>query len=194
MKDKAIFLIILKPIIWLITKTIFFARFYGVENISENSALILAGNHSSILDCLLVISASKRPPHFLVKKELYKNVFSKWFFTYCGTIPVDRSKKNPDAMAKCKEYLYNKKIITIFPEGTINRTDDVIMPFKFGAVKLSSETSSPIVPFVIKGKYKFFRKSISITFLKPLEIKDDLDIYNNELMKIISNNLEGEVK
>ena len=62
-----------------------------------------------------------------------------------------------------------------------------------GAVSFASKTNSPIVPFVIKGKYKLFRKSVSLKFLKPYYIKsDDLNEENDKLMNIIKKELEKE--
>lgn len=185
MKEKIIILKILRPLIRFVSKYVLCAEFYGTENIPKSGGVILAGTHTHIFDCLLLISIPNRIPHFLVKKELYKSKIGAWFFGNSGTIPVDRSKKNPDAMKNAKDCLYNNKVIAIFPEGTINRSENNLLPFKYGATKLSIDTKSVIVPFVISGKYKFFRKSVSITFLKPLNIDDDIVKYNNNLMTII---------
>ena len=189
MKDNVIVLKILRPLIKFASKFILRAEFNGLENIPDDGGVILAGTHTHIFDCLLLISASKRIPHFIVKKELYNKKIGSWFFGNAGTIPVDRSKKNPDAMKYAKKVLNSDKVIAIFPEGTINKTKDNIMPFKYGAVKLSVDTNSPIVPFVIFGKYKFFKKSVSITFLKPLKISNDVDKYNKMLMNIINDEI-----
>lgn len=190
MKKNAIILIILRPLVWFVSKFVFFAKFNGIENIPANSCAILAGNHTSIKDCLLIIAICKRTPYFIVKKELHSSKIGKWFFSNSGTIPVDRNKKNPKAMDEAKSLLANGNLLVLFPEGTINKTKETIMPFKYGAVKLSNDTGAPIVPFVIKGKYKYFRKSISITFLKPISKNDDLDKYNEEFMNIVKNELE----
>lgn len=189
MKDNVIVLKILRPLIKFVSKFILRAEFNGLENIPDDGGVILAGTHTHIFDCLLLISASKRIPHFIVKKELYNKKIGSWFFGNAGTIPVDRSKKNPDAMKYAKMVLNSDKVIAIFPEGTINKTKDNIMPFKYGAVKLSVDTNSPIVPFVIFGKYKVFKKSVSITFLKPLEISRDVDKYNKMLMNTINDEI-----
>lgn len=185
MKEKIIILKILRPLIRFVSKYVLCAEFYGTENIPKSGGVILAGTHTHIFDCLLLISIPNRIPHFLVKKELYKSKIGAWFFGNSGTIPVDRSKKNPDAMKNAKDCLYNNKVIAIFPEGTINKSKNNLLPFKYGATKLSIDTKSVIVPFVISGKYKFFRKSVSITFLKPLNIDDDIVKYNNNLMTVI---------
>lgn len=190
--DKALFLILLRPLIILVNKLVFRVKIYGAENIPDHKA-ILAGNHTDMKDCLLLIGACKKPPHFLVKKELYKTKIGNWFFTNSGTISVDRSRKNPEAIAEAKEKLKQNKLIAIFPEGTINRTKNTIMPFKYGAVTLSLDTNSPIIPFVIKGKFKWFRKSINITFLKPIFPSKNLEEYNKNLMSLIKNKLEEDI-
>lgn len=189
MKEKIIILKILRPLIRFVSKYVLCAEFYGTENIPKSGGVILAGTHTHIFDCLLLISIPNRIPHFLVKKELYKSKIGAWFFGNSGTIPVDRSKKNPDAMKNAKDCLYNNKVIAIFPEGTINKSKNNLLPFKYGATKLSIDTKSVIVPFVISGKYKFFRKSVSITFLKPLNVNDDIVKYNNNLITVIENEI-----
>ena len=95
MKDNVIVLKILRPLIKFASKFILRAEFNGLENIPDDGGVILAGTHTHIFDCLLLISASKRIPHFIVKKELYNKKIGAWFFGNAGTIPVDRSKKNP---------------------------------------------------------------------------------------------------
>ena len=112
-----------------------------------------------------------------------------------GIIPVNRSIHDHNALEKAIKTLEEEKLIGIFPEGTINRTDDIIMPFKIGAVKMASETGAPIIPFVITGEYGLFKKSC-IEFLKPIHIpkKDDLTEENKKLEQIISKKLEEKRK
>jgi 1-acyl-sn-glycerol-3-phosphate acyltransferase len=109
-----------------------------------------------------------------------------------GIIPIDRvNHQNEKSIATAKEILNNNGVIGIFPEGTINKTNDIIMPFKIGAVKFASDTNKKIVPFTIKGKYKLFSR-IKLTFYKPIEINsNDLKKENDRLMDIIKTNLEG---
>ena len=90
--------------------------------------------------------------------------------------------------------LCSGKTIGIFPEGTINRGDGIILPFKIGCVKMAFDTKSQVVPFVIKGKYNIFGKSVSIKFLEPFTPSDDnLDYENNKFMDLIKNELKKEM-
>lgn len=155
--------------------------YIGIENIPKNGGVVLAGNHTAKLDPLLLMSSTKRTIRYLAKIELCKGKVKTWFFHNVGIIPVDRSKKNPEVIKKACEYLNNGALLGIFPEGTINRTDDIIMPFKYGAVKMAKETDSYIVPFAITGKYKLFKKSVIVKFGKPYKLKDELEIENKKL-------------
>ena len=156
----------------------------GVENIPKSGRVVLAGTHTKWLDSPMLISVNKRQVHFLAKCELFKGPL-KYFMNAIGCIPVNRKIRDKDSLIKAKEVLNNDCMIGIYPEGTINRTDDLIMPVKIGAVKMAHDTNSVIVPFVITGKYKLFRKSVKIEFLKARSISSDLDNENNELMKDI---------
>ena len=155
-------------------------KYINKENILKNDSIILAGNHTSKLDPLLLMSSTNRCIHYLAKIELFKGK-KKIFFENLGVIPVDRSKKNKEAINTANKYLNNNKVIGIFPEGTINKTKNIIMPFKYGAVKMAKETNSYIVPFAITKKYKLLKKSITISFGEPYKVTEKLEIENTKL-------------
>ena len=182
---------IARPIIKLFMKIVYRIEIINNDIIPQKGRCILAGNHTNNLDALLLISTTKRTIRFMAKKEIHKGILNPLFIS-AGTISVDRSIKDEDAKKKAIEALKNDELILIFPEGTINRTFDTIMPFKYGTVSFSNKTSSPIIPFVIRGKYKPFKKSIKIEFLKPINITDDLEKENKILMNIIKTKLEEE--
>jgi len=156
------------------------------EYIPKEGRIILAGNHTSNLDCILVAYGTKRCVHYLAKDSLYKGI-KKYLFKGFGIIPVNRKIKDKNSMKLAINALNNDLVIGIFPEGTINKTDDVIMPFKYGAVKMASVTNSMIIPFSITNKFKFLRKSVKIVYGKPYKLKsDDLKKENKILMDKVS--------
>lgn len=182
--------ILARPILTLYMKLFYRVQIIGKENLITNESNILCGNHTSNLDALLLISSTKSNIRFLAKKELFKGIFKNCFLN-SGVIPVDRTKKDPKCTKMSLDALNNNEILCIFPEGTINRTNETILPFKYGVVSLSSKTNSYITPFIIKGKYKLFRKSVTLTYLKPYKIEsNDLEKENNKLMNIIKGELE----
>ncbi len=188
MKDEILYKIS-RPVIRVLFNLFYKPTYIGRENIPPSGSFVLAGNHTSYLDPLLLMSASKRTIHFLAKDSLVKGV-KGLVFKHMGIIPVNRKIHDKDALRNAKEALNNKKVIGIFPEGTINRTKDMALPFKIGAVKMAKDTDTLLVPFTITNKYKLFRKSVTIEFYKPYKVVDELDIENNKLRSFISNELK----
>lgn len=190
MKDT-VFYKMIRPLLTIFIK-LYRPTVIGKENIPINENYILAGNHTDYLDPILVALSVKRNIHYFTKDSLYKGL-KKPLFKALGIIPVDRTKKDKNSLNMGINALNNNLVIGIFPEGTINRTNDIIMPFKFGAVKMAYETKRVIVPFAIINKYKFLKKSVVIIYGEPYKIKsDNLEEENNALMNkvkdLIKNN------
>lgn len=184
MKDK-FFYSFVKPIVRFIIVLLFRPKVIGLDNIPKEGRVILAGNHTKWLDPVMLVAINKRQIHFLAKEELFHGI-TKFIVLGMGCIPVNRKIHDRDALESAYKTLEIDNVIGIFPEGTINRTDDVIMPFKMGAVKMSEKTNSPIVPFGITGKYKLFGKNrIRIEFFKPF-VANDLENDNKKLERIVS--------
>ena len=180
-----------RPIIKFLMKLFYRVEIVGSENISTDEGVILAGNHKSNLDCFLLITSTKRTIRFIAKKELMEKF--GWLFKRMAIIPVDRKKKNKEAVNEAIKVLKNDGVIGIFPEGTFNTTDYIVRKFKIGAVKMAMEANKKIVPFAIINNYKLFRKSVKIVFGKPYKIKNknDLKMENIILMNKVINLLKG---
>ena len=188
MKDPFFYKII-RPIVSFLFRFFYRPEYIGLDNINSNGKLLLVGNHTNNLDCLLLISSTKRVLHFLAKDSLNKG-FKKVIFKNMGIIPVNRKIHDKNALNSAIVGINDNKAVLIFPEGTINKTDDIIMPFKYGSVKIASVTNCPITPFVISGKYRLFKKSIKLEVLKPIVLtSDDLEKENRMLEKIIANKI-----
>ena len=165
MKDTFFYKFIAKPFVWFWFWLLFGCKVVGKENIPKKGRLVLAGNHTNYLDSLMLISVVPRQVHFMAKDALFKG-FVGFFLRGVGGIPVNRKIHDKDALINAKKTLDMDLCVGIFPEGTINRTYDIIMPFKIGAVKMSHDTDSTIVPFIITGEYKWFRRNTRIEFFK----------------------------
>ena len=180
---------IVKPLLNFLIFILYRPTVVGKENIPKKGPVVLAGNHTRWSDPPMLCSIVKgRQVHFLAKIELFSgpvSIITKGM----GSIPVNRKIHDKDALHSAIEALNKGLCIGIFPEGTINRTDDVIMPFKIGAVKMSNEANATLVPFTITGKYKLFRRGIRVEFLKPIKLTGNLDKDNEKLMKVVSDNL-----
>ena len=181
---------IIKPLLVFLIYVLFHPEVKGRENIPKKGPVVLAGNHTKWLDPETLCAVVRgRQVHFLAKEELFHG--PAHIITWgMGAIPVNRKIHDKGALHSAIEALKNGLCIGIFPEGTINRTDDIIMPFKIGAVKMSKESNATLVPFTITGEYKLFRKGIKIEFLKPIEVEEDLEKTNQKLMDAVQKKLE----
>jgi 1-acyl-sn-glycerol-3-phosphate acyltransferase len=122
----------------------------GKENIRPGKAYIYASNHTSSLDIpgvCLTVPTQIRP---LAKKELEKIPVFGWIVKPACVV-VDRSsnESRKKSMEHLKEVLKRGISILIFPEGTQNRTGEVLQPFYDGAFRIAIETRQPVLPMVI---------------------------------------------
>ena len=182
---------LMRPFVTIKFKNKYHPVVFGKENIPEKGGIVVCGNHRHVDDQYNALIATKRVVHMLAKDEYFKGK-KEWFYRMAGCIPVDRSIHDENAKSEAIEVLKNNEVIGIFPEGTVNRTNDIILPFKYGAVSFAKKTGAYIVPFTITGKYKLFRRNIKITYGKPYKVTDDLEIENKKLMNIITKMLIKE--
>lgn len=196
-KDKMYMYRFLKPVLGLIFKLYYNPTIIGKENILKEGSILIVGNHKHLFDQCLAIIATKRPIHYMAKKEYFEGKFA-WFFKMVGCIPVDRSRKDENAKKKALEVLYNGYALGLFPEGTRNKTEQFLLPFKYGAVSMANKTDSYLVPFGITGDYKFRSKNLMIRFGKPFKADDDLEKSNKkletEVEKLMRENLKNSGK
>ena len=177
-----------RPQVLFLMKLLFRIEIINNDKIQKDKKIILAGNHTSKLDPFLVMSTTKRHIHFLAKKELFTGL-TGIIINKMGLVSVDRQAKDKkNVFINANNYLNNNKIIGKFPEGTTEKDKyPNLLPFKKGAVRLSYETDTEIIPFKIIGRYKLFRKSVKIVFGESLKATKDLDESNNILHNTINN-------
>ena len=170
-------------------------KIIGKENIPKEGSILIVGNHKHLYDQCLTIIATKRGIHYMAKKEYFDNKKVAWFFKGTGCISVDRSRKDEEAVKSAIEVLKDGGAVGLFPEGTRNKTNEFLLPFKFGAVSMASKTDSYLVPFGITGDYKFRSKNLAIRYGKPFKVTDeDLEEANtklyNEVKRLMQENLK----
>ena len=170
MKENVLYRIC-KIIYTVLLKILFIPKAYGKENIPNEGALIFAGNHRHAFDPVVVMSNTKRQVHYMAKEEIFKGIHGL-IFKNIGLIKVNRNQSNPGAVLSAEQILKNGGTIGIFPEGTRNRTENKILKFRTGAVRIAKNTNTKILPFAIRGKYKLFRKGIEIEFGKPIDVSN----------------------
>ena len=126
-------------------------RFHHRERMPQTGAFVLAPNHYSEIDPVVIGAASwklGRAPRFLAKASLFKNPVLGWLLRTSGQIPVERAGSKSHAALRAAEELVEKgRMVIVYPEGSLTRDPDLWpMRGKTGAVRIALERDIPIVP------------------------------------------------
>lgn len=171
--------VILGPLLRLL----FRPRIEGLENIPEDGAAIVAGNHLSFSDHFLMPAILKRRITFLAKAEYFtgpglKGRLTAAFFRSAGQIPVDRSGKDAGkaALREGLGVLSKGELLGIYPEGTRSH-DGRLYKGKVGVAAMALGAGAPVVPCAMVGTFEIQPpgqkipkvRRVTIRFGRPLD-------------------------
>ena len=111
------------------------------------------------------------------------------------SIPVDREKVELSTLKQCFSVLKKDKILTIFPEGTRNKTKKPLLDIKDGAGIIAIKTNSPIVPIWIKRKPRPFvlnKIYIGEPFYLTKEDENPNEIIKNKLLDVKNKRIKSK--
>ena len=135
----------------------------------QDGACVLVGNHYRLWDIVHMACTTKEHVHFITKQELYKNKLLAYLCNKVEAIPVSRDGQDAKAIMTALRYLKKGEKISMFPEGTRNRTDVELLPLKGGAALFAIKAKVPVYPVMSIGKTKYFR-------LTPIIVGDPIDL------------------
>lgn len=127
----------------------FRARILNPERVPEGG-LVLAGNHVSYGDPVILWCVAPRPVHFMAKAELWSNPVFAWFLDRVWAFPVRRGKADRDALTAASDLLRSGEVVGIFPQGT-RISEGESSEAHGGAAFLAMRNGVPIVPVGIAG-------------------------------------------
>ncbi len=113
--------------------------------------VLVASNHVSGLDPLLLIAASPRPLRFLIAREEYDRWWLRWLFRAIGCIPVERTRNPRAALVVARAALERGEVVALFPHGRIHLDHHAPTPLKRGIALLAQMTGAPIYPVRVDG-------------------------------------------
>ena len=123
----------------------------GLDNIPQSGPCIVASNHISNFDVGYMGASLPRFPHFMAKRELYKNRLLGWFIRQLGSFPVHRGESDVWALNQAGQVLETGQLLFMFPEGTRSGRQAQMRRAKVGAIKLALEHQALVVPAAIWG-------------------------------------------
>jgi 1-acyl-sn-glycerol-3-phosphate acyltransferase len=157
----------------------------GREHVPARGPVILASNHLSVVDSVILPSVLERPVYFLAKNDYFvgtglQGVFMRWIMHGLNQIPVDRSGGRASLLAldAALPVLAEGKVLGIFPEGT-RSPDGRLYRGRPGVAKLAIDSGATLVPVGIVDTEKIqpigaripgFGPGIGIRFGPPLDL------------------------
>lgn len=188
-------------------KLLFRYAIYGKQNIPKNGQIIIAANHMSYLDPIMIaLAAGPRPVNFMGKENLLKIPIFGTMLRALNTFPVKRDVADKSAIVKSLKILSQGEVLLIFPEGTRHRNGSLGPAFA-GVASIALKTGTPIVPVGIIGTdkvlpdgSKMFRfpklkarigKAIEVQKVGTQDRKEKELELTNKIMNEISNLIAG---
>jgi len=172
-------------------------RVQGLENVPSQGPFIVASNHLSFWDPVIVGCALPRPIIYMGKAELFDMPILGRIIKGLHAFPVRRGQSDISAIKKALTVLKNGDILGIFPEGTRSQTGEILEAMT-GVVLIMEKSKAPVLPAKIygsRGLLKQKRGTMGVIIGKPIyidklavppDIKDRRFWIANRIMQEIS--------
>jgi 1-acyl-sn-glycerol-3-phosphate acyltransferase len=162
---------------------------HGLEHVPRTGPLILASNHQSFIDSVVIPAVTPRPVNFLAKSDYFEGrgvkgrLVREWFETF-GAMPVDRedSKAALASLDTALSVLAGGGAFGIYPEGTRSR-DGRLYRGRTGVAQLALTSGAPIVPVGLidtarlqpVGSNRPRLVRITVRFGEPIDVRGRYD-------------------
>ncbi|MGL4517416.1 MAG: MFS transporter, partial [Shewanella sp.] len=161
---------LMRFIVWILTHTLYRIKKTGFEYIPENGAVVLACNHVSFMDAMVLAGAIRRPIRFVMDHQIYNLPLMNFICRTANAIPIAPTKESAEmkdtAFAVIAEALANGEVVAIFPEGRITRTGD-INRFMPGIERIIKTSPVPVIPMALQGLWgSFFSRKDGAAMMK----------------------------
>lgn len=183
----------------------------GINNIPKQGPFIIAANHSSFYDALLlhsiIIPKINRKIHALVNSYYWKPFIARLFLIWGECIPVyvgeekNHKEKNKQAFEKALSYIKKGDLIEIFPEGKRSKNGKLQRAYT-GISKLALKLKMPVLPCGIIDSNKVLPRGAIFPRFARCEVKIGKLMYfdkyynkklNNKIFESITRSIMKEI-
>jgi 1-acyl-sn-glycerol-3-phosphate acyltransferase len=176
-------------VVGLFWRILFRTRIEGTEHIPSSGPAIVAGNHVSGLDGVVLALVTgwrgRRTTKFLVAAEFFRKLWCGWALRLYRQIPLRRGQQDQGALDVAIETIRDGALAGIFPEGTVNAEPEAgLLRGRKGAARIALATEAPVVPVGIWGTQarwpkpglhlrRPWRPVVAISYGEPIAPKGD---------------------
>ena len=169
---RIIWELIFRPLGWTIFFLTMHLRLRNRYNIPRRGPCIVAANHLSWTDIMLIPAAVPGNVHYMAKEEAFRGKLG-WLVHFLGAFPVKRGEADRQAMRTADTLLKNKKVLVIFPEGTRSKTGTLAKGHA-GLGMIALRSGVPVIPVAVWGSehvFKKFRAPVTVCYGEPVVFK-----------------------
>lgn len=174
----------------------------GTEHIPLTGPVILASNHQSYLDPMILGYGSPRLPiRFMARDTLYNNPVAGYYFRKAQTFPVKRGGADRQAWKRFEELVKSGEQVSFFPEGT-RTVDGKLQPVVAGSGMLVHRCpGATVVPARIRGSWKVLNKEkgfgglhpVSVAFGPPVDLSAEWASNGREAYQAIADKISAAI-
>lgn len=139
-----------------------------------NGGMVIASNHLSNWDPVIIGVFLRRRLSFMAKEELFSNKLFGKIIRIHGAFPVKRGKADVQALKQSLRILKNQEALCLFPEGTRSKTGE-LGEFQQGVAMIALKSGAKIQPVALRGTenaFKKFRPEITIVIGEVFDPKN----------------------
>lgn len=167
----------------------------GAENIPQDRALVMASNHRSYADPVILTMPMKLPVTYMAKEELFKNKLFGWFITKLGAFPVKRGTGDMQVIDDAVAILNSGRHLVIFPEGTRSK-DGKVGKGKTGVAMIAAKSGADVLPcgIIFEGEKLHFRSKLTLRFGKVIPASEiAVEDASPKALKEVKKRIMGEI-
>jgi 1-acyl-sn-glycerol-3-phosphate acyltransferase len=162
---------LMRFLVWLLIHSVYRLQKSGLENIPEAGPAVVACNHVSYVDALIIAAACRRPIRFVMHHEIFRIPVLKFIFRTGRAIPIASSREDPALLERAYDEIARAleagDLVGIFPEGRITDTGDMY-PFRPGIRRIVERTPVPVIPMALRGLWgSFFSRQGGAAMTRP---------------------------
>lgn len=167
------------------------------EQLPLQGPVLLASNHSSNWDPIILAVFLPRKLHFMAKEELFKIFIVGSVIRKLGSFPVKRGIADRNAIREGIRVLQKDQVLAMFPEGTRSKTNE-LLPFQSGVAFLAHKGNASLVPVGLLGTNRILsglRVLVSIQIGEPIRMNEIVEgKISGKQLEDITQVLQNKVK
>jgi 1-acyl-sn-glycerol-3-phosphate acyltransferase len=145
---------LMRFLVWMLISLLYRIDRRGLEQIPDKGAAVIACNHVSFVDAVILGGSVRRPVRFVMYHTIFRIPVLNFIFRTARAIPIAPAKEDAKLLEAAYEEidraLRNGELVCIFPEGGLT-VDGAVQPFKAGIERIIQRTPVPVVPMALRG-------------------------------------------